>query len=215
MTKSRSNVERWSHSVAILVLGVVFPILVLIQAYGALSKLTPAIVGWRDGNGAEEIFAKVQPQLKSANDYALYTVMRLEATNNAVVTNKQIMKVVIMHLGFAVVSVGLMFIVLGIETKVGGGEGVIEAVGLKVDFRTASTGVLVFVVGATMVTLGGVLRNEYSTVGVPGYVTTAGPDAKAQESLARFKFCEKNHPPEDLAACFAPSYYEINEEALK
>jgi len=212
MAGKRSGVERWSHSMAILVLGVLFPVLVLIQAYGALSKLTPAIVAWRDANSAEEAFARIQPKLRSANDYALYTVMRLEATNNAVVTNKQVMKVVIMHLGFAVVSVGLMFVVLGIEAK-DGGEGGVEVAGLKVDFKTASTGVLVFVVGATMVTLGGVLRNEYATVGVPEYVLE-GKDPNAEASLERFRFCKANNQA-SLSDCFAQAYYEINKEALQ
>ena len=87
----------------------------------------------------------------------------------------------------------------------------IEASGVKVDFKTASTGVLVFVVGATMATLGGILRNEYQTVGIPGY---GAGDPKAAESLARFKSCREQHADE-LADCFAQGYYKINEEALK
>jgi hypothetical protein len=218
----RSKTERWAHGAAIVVLGLVFPVVVLIQAYVALSALTPAVQEWRDGNNAERAFAEVQPKLKSANDYALYTVMRLEATNNAVVTNKQIMKVVIMQLGFGVVSVGLMFIVLGIEARVspetvienGVATTTVEAAGVKVDFKTASTGVLVFVVGATMVTLGGVLRNEYQTVGAPGYIAVGSADPKAEESLKRFKTCRQQYP-QALADCFAQTYYQINKEALE
>jgi hypothetical protein len=215
----RSRTERVAHGAAIIVLGLVFPIVVLAQAYLALSALTPEVMGAQHGKTAEEAFAAVRPSLNIANDYALYTVMRLEATNNAVVTNKQIMKIVIMQLGFAVVSVGLMFIVLGIEARVPAEviatEGIVaakvEASGVKVDFKTASTGVLVFVVGATMATLGGVLRNEYRTVGVPGY---AAGDPKAAESLAWFRSCHEKHADE-LADCFAQGYYKINEEALK
>lgn len=135
------------------------------------------------------MFAKARPLLRSANDFSLYSVMAAEHTNRAVVTNKQVMKVAVMQIGFAVVSLGLMFVILGIND--GGGSAVVGGSGLTFDFRTGSTGALVFVIGAAMATAGGVLKNDYQTVPVPTFAGTTGGDALYAQAQSAYAECSK------------------------
>ncbi|RYY26261.1 MAG: hypothetical protein EOP62_10460 [Sphingomonadales bacterium] len=161
------------RSAAILVFGVLVPIVLLIQAYTGLSGLNDAVSRAIAKDTPAEQIAKARAELRSANDFALFSMMSAERANQVVMVNKQVMKVVVMQIGFAVSSMGLMFVMLGIND--GGGSAAMGGTGLTFDFKTGSTGALVFVIGAAMATAGGVLRNEYKTVQVPQF--TANGDA--------------------------------------
>jgi hypothetical protein len=200
-------VRRLTHSAAIVLLGVVVPLALLFLAYSGLSKLSASVQEDLTGTSPAALLKSVQPSLHNQDDYALFTVLAAERANERVVINKQIMKVSVMQIGFAVVSIGMMFIVLGIND--GGGVGSGDFHGLKFDFRTGSTGVLIFVVGAAMATAGGVLKNDYTTVSVPGYAPiSAGPAAPQGQDpnvQAIYQGCKANMGAR-YGDCFVRSY---------
>jgi hypothetical protein len=138
----------------------------------------------------------VQKNLKRIEDYALVSLINAESTNQKTMINKQIMKSAVVQIGFAVISIGMMFVVLGFS---GGGLDVqAKSEGITFDVKTGSTGLAVVVIGAVMVTLGGVLKNDYSTVELPGFLGADSRDIKFIESA--FKACEK--AGNESAACF-------------
>ncbi|MEL6487498.1 MAG: hypothetical protein AAFQ13_10200 [Pseudomonadota bacterium] len=153
---------------AVAIFGIIVPIAILFQAYLGLSELRSDVSKHLTEQTTSEEYKQVRPLLQGANDYAFYNLLYSEKTNLAVVTNKQVMKVTVIQIGFAAISLGLMFVMLGVND--GGAEGAVEGSGIKVDFKTSSTGAVVFVVGALMATAGGVLKNEYVTVPIPGYI---------------------------------------------
>ena len=120
--------------------------------------------------------------LSGPSDYALVALADSERANLAVMVNKQIMKLVVIYMGFAVMSFAIMFVVLGFT------EGPISIVGsnggnsLEAKFETI--GAAVFVTGAVMSAAGGLMKNEYQTVGLPNFageqVGNNGPDRHSE-----------------------------------
>lgn len=161
------RVELLSRSAAIVLFGIIVPIILLFQAYTGLSSVRSDLRALSSQQSVAKSLGEAKPYLVDANDYALYGMIHAERINLAVVTNKQHLKLAVMQIGFAVISLGLMFVILGIND--GGGEGEGEAAGVKFNFKTGSTGAIVFVIGAAMATAGGVMRNEYQTVEVPKF----------------------------------------------
>lgn len=203
------------NGIAVVVLGVLFPVLILAQASLGLASLARNIDRSLNQDEVVEVFKKVQPAVKTANDYALYSEMFAENVNQTIITNKQIIKVVVIEIGFAAMSLGLMFVLLGVND--GGGEGGVSWGEARIDFKTASTGALVFLVGAVMATAGGVLKNDYKTVPLPQYIAldgSSGPSAEETSTLEAFRKC-KADAGDDFAACFVSLYQQINQEQLK
>ena len=184
-------VFRLARTVSILVFGIFVPLALLFQAYVGLSSLGAKVGGDLANENPSQIFDSARKLLHNGNDYALYSVIAAEHANQVVVTNKQIMKVVVIQIGFAVVSIGIMFIILGIRD--GGAEGAFDAAGIKFDFKTGSTGAVVFVIGAAMAAAGGILKNEYQTVPIPSYVDRLDGEEQRKYaiSISRFKQCSK------------------------
>jgi len=199
---------------AVVVLGVLFPVLILAQAFLGLASLIRNIDRSLDQDQVVEVFKRVQPAVKTANDYALYSEMFAENVNQTIVTNKQIIKVVVIEIGFAAMSLGLMFVLLGFND--GGGEGGVSWGEIRIDFKTASTGALVFLVGAAMATAGGVLKNEYKTVPLPEYLALgpASPSDQETQSLEMFRKC-KAEQGKEFPECFVYFYQHIYKEQLK
>ncbi|MCJ1958667.1 hypothetical protein MUB10_27560, partial [Klebsiella variicola] len=71
------------------------------------------------------------------------------------------MKLTIIHIGLAVISVGMMFIILGIND--GGGEGGVKLSGIDFNFKTVSSGLAIFIAGALMASGGALINNIYTT----------------------------------------------------
>jgi hypothetical protein len=203
-----------ARQAAIFVLGILFPVLILAQAYVGVSSLAHNIDRSMKQEQVVDVFKRVQPLVRSPNDYALYSEMFAENVNQTIITNKQIIKVVVIEIGFAAMSLGLMFVMLGFND--GGGSAGGEGAGIKIDFKTASTGTLVFLMGAGMATAGGVLKNEYKSVPVPAYIVTgpSGPSPAETDSLEAYRTC-KSSAGAEFAACFADLYGQINKEELK
>lgn len=195
---------------AIVLLGVLIPIIVLVQAYAGLDKLTSEVR--QEGTTASlvETFKAVKHQASAPDDYRLFSLLYSEHANQKTMINKQVLKVSIMQIGFAVVSVGMMFIVLGIRD--GGATGTAEGGGLSFNFKVGSTGVLMILVGAAMSTAGGVLRNEYNTVPIPLFGGSAGvPEAEGQlaQSIEAYKTC-KREAGDEKDKCFINLFEQIN-----
>ena len=178
----------------VILFGVVVPVFLIAQAYISMGALDGTVSSVIPKESVAETFQDVRPVLHDANDYALYSVMSAERTNLMVVTNKQNMKVAVMQIGFAVISVGIAFIILGIND--GGVTAGGEAAGIRLDFKTGSTGAAIFVVGAAMATVGGTLKNDYWTVPVPGYIDR-GENSAGQahaRTIAIYRQCTKQQP---------------------
>jgi hypothetical protein len=196
------EVQALGRNAAILLFGIFGPIVLLFQAYTGLSSARSDLRVLSSQQSVAKALGEAKPHLGDANDYALFSMMHAERTNLAVVTNKQNLKLAVMQIGFAVISLGLMFVILGIND--GGGEGEGEAGGVKFNFKTGSTGAVVFVIGAAMATAGGVMRNEYKTVEVPKFqsvVLGPAPGGQASPSAVSPSPSEKAVVQETMAKC--------------
>ncbi|MDH5668829.1 MAG: hypothetical protein OEY86_12530 [Nitrospira sp.] len=205
--------KRTVRSFAIIVFGVVFPSLVIFQAYAGISSLRDNVAYQTTGNSLIDNFQSAKKHISSANDYALFSLLYVEHANQKTMINKQVMKVSIVHIGFAVISVGLMLIILGIQE--GGVEGGIDVQGLKFDFKTGSTGVAMFCIGAIMATVGGVLKNDYQTSEIPKYETVSHVEniSPYSESIDAYKSCKNMKG--NFETCFAQIFFQINKDQLK
>ncbi len=107
----------------------------------------------------------------------------------------------------------MMLSLLGI--KDGGLVGSGEAAGIKFDFKTGSTGVAMFVVGALMATIGGVLKNDYQTSLIPDYehMTSKQFHQKYENSLEAYQLCKKDET--SFERCFTQLFFQINIERIK
>lgn len=203
------------RGVAVLVFGLIAPTVLIVQAYQSVHSLEAFLQAGIAASDPGRNLAHAQPLLRSPNDYLLYSQLSSERVNQAVLINKQVMKSVVMQIGFAVASLGLMFVMLGITD--GGAVTRLSWLSVKVDFKTASTGVLVFVIGAAMATTGGVLRNDYATVPVPPFTANGEADggvtANYAYSLDAYRQCMKL-PASERDGCFSRSFASINKEAL-
>ncbi|CAB3752410.1 hypothetical protein [Paraburkholderia humisilvae] len=193
----------------------------IVVAFGALVPaflIGLAVYGLWDlqrdfGPGGESVVhtiagvQKVVTDSKDVNAYALASFVFAEHSNYGVVHDKQRMKIVVMQIGFAVSSIGIMFILLGVND--GGAEVTAETAGTKIDLKTASTGLVAFLIGAGMAYGAGIIPNEYSTVGVPTYGTGGEADDSADTALRAFlvqvvKTCSAD-PEQTQGACFVQS----------
>src|SRR5437667_7580299 len=99
----------------VLVLGLLAPLFLLFQAYHGMSTLQ---LGLGDGTSEKELvqtLSDVKKTMPDDRDYALFSLLFSEHMNQRVMGHKQVLKAVVMQIGFAVASVGLMFIVLGVS----------------------------------------------------------------------------------------------------
>ena len=208
------------RNLAIVVFGVLFPVVVLTQAYLGITSLRENVAYTKTVGDLVGDMSELKKNISSANDYALFSLLYVEHANQKTMINKQVMKSAIVNIGFAVISVGIMLIILGIQAKGDGGlEADGEAGGLKFEFRTGSTGVAVFVIGALMATMGGVLRNEYKTSEIPRFETTrvatgiSQYDARYEKSLNAYRACKSRGKSSET--CFAQNFLSINKDRLK
>ncbi|WP_158969834.1 hypothetical protein [Paraglaciecola sp. L3A3] len=207
-------------------LGVIAPTLILVMAYLQIGSTSDSLNEKTTTADVITEFKSLQ-DIGNGNDYQLLSLMLVEHGNIKTVENKQRMKVAVICIGFAVISVGLAVFVLGFKeprtgpTDLHSHNIVGEAGGMSIDIRTSSTGVLVFVVGAIMATIGGVLPNTYQGSGIPGYIHTTETSvipAEVEEMLAllntnhnAYKDCKQT----DIENCFETLFAELNSEYLK
>lgn len=191
---------RVARSIGILILGLIVPAFVLIQAYVALGGLSEN-VNVITRTTAQQQLARTAPFLHSGNDYALFSMLAEEKSNEAIVVNKQMMKIVTMQIGFSLMSLGLMLVTLGFNE---GGADISGAWStIKFDFRTGSSGVLVFVIGGAMAAAGGLLKNDYKTVPIPEFV--AQMQSPLTNEMRIYVACRKRLP-NTYKECFTNSF---------
>lgn len=217
---------------AIFVFGFIFPFFVLFQAYVSTSTLRDNIIYTTKLGDLPQYVNNAHSAFWSANDYALFSLLYVEHANQKTMINKQIMKTVIIHIGFSVISVGMMLIILGIEEKVEQSkadesqQNKVEeslrgfkteaSVGeYKFNLQTGSTGVGVFIVGAIVATLGGVLKNDYQTSQIPNFESSDNQvDMESyNKSIEAYKAC--NRELNSVELCFTQVFFQINQEKLK
>ncbi|GGD00204.1 hypothetical protein GCM10011396_54650 [Undibacterium terreum] len=150
--------------------------------------------------------------MHGVNDYLLYSLMQSEYANLKTMTNKQIMKVAVMHIGFAIISVGLMFIVLGINE--GGVDGSGESTGVKFNLKIGSTGVALFASGALMSGAAGLLINEYKTVSIPTYAGGA-TQGDIRDMALIYSQCKDENKGGDVSDCFITLFEAKYAEEIK
>jgi hypothetical protein len=199
------------RQVAVLLFGVVVPLFILAQAYIGLVSLGKDVSYTNTHDDLIQTLSTAKKSRANGNDYALFSLLYTEHANQKTMVNKQIMKVVIMQIGFAVTSIGMMLIILGFYD--GGVSGAAEVSGMKFDFKSGSTGVVVFLAGALMATAGGVLKNDYNTVPIPEYVYVES-NQDHTKSINAFIECKKL-ADEKFKDCFIGFFQKINQGALK
>lgn len=106
--------------------------------------------------------------MKSPYDYGIISIIYMEKQAHKIFIHKQTMKIASMYIGYAVLSVGVMMLFLGIETKkqndING-----NFMGLTFNIKSGSGGIIIFLLGASMIIIPGSINNKYQTPGIPGY----------------------------------------------
>jgi len=184
-------------SVSVLMFGVIVPVVILLQAYYGLKALSTDVGYKMTTEQLVALYPEAKKSLADGNDYVMLSLMLAEHANQKTMVNKQVMKVAVIEIGFAVISLGIMFIILGIND--GGIAASGEVSGSKFDVKTGSTGVAVFVIGAVMATVGGVLKNDYATVPLPNFSS----GAPQMDQLNRGREVCKAISGKDDSSCFA------------
>ncbi|GAB2923013.1 hypothetical protein [Rheinheimera gaetbuli] len=177
-----------------IILGIFIPVFLLFNVIENINNLQNSVKNDNSDNIINS-FRDVKPLLNTANDYALYSVIIAEQANQKTMINKQVMKVAVIQIGFSVISIGLLFVVLGFND--GGFEAFGSGAGFSFDVKTGASGLAAIIIGASMSTLGGVLKNEYWTVKPPDYIVEYS--MPASESI--LKNCKKifiNLPKDDF-----------------
>jgi hypothetical protein len=197
---------RVARLAAFLLLGLLLPGLLLFQAHQAMGRMSD-VAG--DGNDLVTVLKSLPPQvqrLQTQNDYALLSIAMVEASNQRTMLTKQRMKMSVMHIGFAVISLGLMMLVMGLEAG-----GIDVAAGSthapSFDLKTTSTAVTAIVLGAVMSGAGALVPNPYTTVSVPSYapVSNTSQDDRLVKLRNMATQCAAEAPKAQLAACFQNS----------
>lgn len=206
--QTKSKVSRFrvryraAQTIIVLVFGAIIPTLLLALAAIGLTdlqrSLTPAAGEFATTLEATQTTVS---QAGDPNSYVLAAFVFSEHSNRTVITTKTRLKIGIVQIGFSVMSVGIMFLLLGI--KDGGFDTTVGSNDLKFDFKTGSTGLATFVIGALMAAGGGLLKNDYTTVGVPSFSAVSGR-VSTNDFRAILEDCRKL-PESQLATCFVKS----------
>ncbi|KPH93086.1 hypothetical protein AMS58_19360 [Pseudoalteromonas porphyrae] len=177
---------------AVVLFGAIFPSIVIYGAFSDISKLTSIIDYKGDLKNVVSAYSSIlDKKPEGSNEYILLSLLITENANQNAMVNKQVMKAAVMQIGFALISIGLLFIVLGLNE--GGMDGSGEIGDFKFDFKTASSGLSAIVIGSIVATMGGVLKNEYRTVPVPNYVNST-PILTKKNFVSLIEKCKQQAP---------------------
>ena len=203
--------KNFAREIVVLLFGVVVPFFMLAQAYVGLSSLSNNVNYHQTTDNLVVSFEKAKKSLSNGNDYALFALLYTEHANQKTMINKQVMKISVMQLGFAVVSLGMMLILLGFND--GGATANASISEIKFDFKSGSSGIVVFVIGALMATAGGVLKNDYGTVPIPDFLYTQQSN-EISRSVSAYTECKKLGEAR-LLDCVVGVFEQLNQDALK
>jgi len=158
--------------VAVVAFGLLIPILLSLQAFSLMQNLDSSIERMSVPNASSLL--PLKPERLTPMDYSLAALLFVESSNRAVMVAKQRMKVAVMNVGFAIASVGIMLLMLGIDAG-GMNFKFKQEAGFSAEAKITSTGVLVFVIGGLLVGIAGVTPNEFKTASIPGFSATSDP----------------------------------------
>ena len=190
--ETAAALRNWVKGLLTLVFGLLLPCAVTYNAFVVTSKVMdstlekPSVIASAPGQAPGNLltsFEAIKSHLHTKNDYVLLTALYLEQTNMKTFISKQLMKTIVIHLGFAVMSIGLCFIILGINE--GGVQTGTEGGPISFNFTTGSTGLAAFVIGAAMASGGGLLSNEYKTIEVSGYIAGGVSNETLEQEVNR------------------------------
>ena len=163
----------------ITVFGLIVPIVLCIQAHASMSAME-ADAGRFDFTRLSDVLPATKAiQSPSSLDYTFAALLLMESSSRHIMLSKQRMKMSVMQIGFAVISIGIMFIFLGIDAGGIDASGTLSqgadkaATSAGFSLKVASTGLVAFLIGASMVAAGGLLKNEYIAPEVPVYAQSA------------------------------------------
>jgi hypothetical protein len=148
-------------------LGIIIPIIVISIALTRMNDVMDSLDSRMSVSEIEEQISSLQGKMNHSNDYALYTVMFLERTNESVVISKQLIRSMVVLIGLTVICIGLAFAVLGV--KEGGVDLNGSVQGFAFDVKASTPGLAAIAVGAIMVTIGGVWPGQYTTNQSPSF----------------------------------------------
>lgn len=150
---------------AIFILGVVVPVLLVIQAYRTLQAVDEMARSPISAHGLFGDLPRPIQEYRTSADYQFTAMVFLEQSNLRVMLLKQLMKSSVMNIGFAVMSIGLTCILLGFDA--GGYHADAEAGSAKFKVQAVSSGIGIFLLGALLSAGGGLLPNPYEPEGMP------------------------------------------------
>lgn len=190
----------FARSLAMLVFGLALPVVIAFSAERRFDAAFELVSKAASRSYIVDAVNAPASKLISSNDYSLIALADSERANLAVMANKQVMKIIVIYMGFAVMSFAMMFIVLGFTDSPVAASG--EGAGLKLDVKFGSIGAAVFVIGAAMAAGGGLLRNDYHTVGLPYFQpTVASPLGFAPPIRSFVTECGGARDPDMQLAC--------------
>lgn len=207
----------FARGMATLVFGLALPVAIAVNAEHRFDAALSLISNAASRSYIEDALNSPDKKLTSSNDYTLVALADAERANLSVMVNKQVMKIIVIYMGFAVMSFAMMFIVLGFTDSPVAAIG--EGAGFKLDVRFGSIGAAVFVVGAAMAAGGGLLRNEYHTVGLPSFQPSAPSQIGFVPAIRSFVIeCGGARSADGQLMCLEGSieaFRKQNEEAAK
>ncbi|MCF2845816.1 hypothetical protein NH514_00305 [Pseudoalteromonas sp. ACER1] len=165
-----------------VIFGLIIPGILTFNVMGNLAQLEQSINSKQDLEKVASIYRTLKEEVEVQNQYALASYLFSSAINQNTLINKQIMKTVAIHIGFSVISFGVLFIILGIN------QGSISASGTfanstSIDFKSGSMGVGVILIGGVMVTTAAIHTNEYTGVSIPAYKPSEATLIKTIDNL--------------------------------
>lgn len=198
--------------IAFLTLGIIFPLFMLGASIYNLHSTSNRLSLLNEQRSAVSEMQSIKALIKTPNDYSIFSMMYLEQQTHDALILKQIMKITSMYIGYAVLSIGVMMIFLGVETKsqsdING-----NLIGLTFNVKSGSAGVIVFLFGAIMVLMPGVLGNSYKTPGIPSFNSNnidttvySTPETQEYKSqiLSIYQLCQ-TLPDDKRDTCFQQS----------
>lgn len=197
MAANTKNRYKVLHFISIFIFGLVLPAFLLINAYLSLGKMQDIVSSKEDIDSVFEQTLDFHKEVNlDKNAYAYLSFIHATRSNEKTMVNKQILKLLVIQVGFSVISLGIMLLILGIND--GGITASGQTEGFNFDVTVGSTGVAVFLIGAVMVTVGGVLKNSFSTVGVPTFSSSQPQSTTPAAEAPPLDQCEqlvgKDHP---------------------
>lgn len=196
-------------NIAVVFFGLIIPLIFLLSA---LSNLSSDSLKERIHSPSESV--QYFPEMKNNNDYTLYSLLSIEHNLMQTMINKQKLKKGIVFIGFAVISISMMFIVLGFDVKNIDTTNIIASFSsFKFDLKTGSIGVVTLIVGSFMISSIIFVPNVYSGSQVPGYngLTYYNNNSDVVNKLKNYKIvCSKQS--EKKKECF---YNKVNQFILK